>query len=687
MIDPRWAERWRWPVATGLITVAFGIPLVAGGAHAAVAGAGLGLTLAGRTVRRVREPSTLAMSGWRFANAAFLVACMIAAAARAPLLLVGLALVVWLQVHRGWTGRSADDDRVAVLLSLLLLLLGAILTERALLAPLLLLYVLLTPVALVLCQLGRGRTRALPGAPGRRGGLGVLLLLGPAGFALSGLLFVAIPRLQGGQLAQLSEAESVAGFGDEVALGDIGEIKDNPAIVMRARIYRPDGGPVAPPFYMRGAGLDRFDGIAWTRSDWGGGGNRDRSTSGEGPEVYQEILLEPLEQPVLFGMPVMTRIEDLEDRAWVDGSGTWRAERSGRRVSYTAVSVLWPREVHGPRSRRLDLRSSHSPVERAALRSGLWLGLPEDLDPRIHQLARSLQEQAGPRASPYARAAYVEGWLQDSYTYTLVPDPVDQRQPLAGFLFDSRRGHCEYFATALAVLLRAQGLPARVVNGFYGGEWNELGSYWIFRQRDAHSWVEVWTGEGGWISLDATPAGASLAPAPGVWTQATDWAAERWHRSFLRYDLDTQIGLGLRAARFVRTSSGSSRALGLPSWSPLVLFLGLGLAGLWSLRRLLILWAGVGPRRRGRPQGGVDRLHHRARRLVRRRGWEIPEGLPPVEAARWLRERVGPQADGLEELAWLRYRVRYGGEGDDRLRPAARAAWQRLQELPRRRRA
>ena len=691
MIDPRWSVRLRWPVITGVISLAHAVPAVAGGAHAALAGVGLAAVLTGRLVRRRRELMPRDIAGWRLANACFLVTAMIAAAVRAPLLLVALSLVLWLQVHRAWTGRTSDDDRVAVLLGLLLVLLGSILTESAWLGPLLLFFVTLVPLALVLCQLGRtaqGRSRVVVATAGhtRPGGLRTLLAVGPLGLLLTSALFVAIPRVEGGRMAQLEAAQNLAGFGEEVSLGDLGEIKDNPEIVLRAQIWREDARPVAGPFYFRGAALDQFDGRRWTRAAWQTARSSSLpSTDPKEDRVFQEILLEPIEESVLFGIAEIRAIEDFSAPTRVDGNGTWTGEHEGRRISYTAVSVPRDPAYYGPLAHGVSHTASEDPQERTALRRGQWSGLPADLDPRIHELAEGLAAELGPNASPYERVSHVERYLAGTYEYTLVPEQVDARQPLSSFLFQSRRGHCEYFATALAVLLRAQGIPARVVNGFYGGEWNPLGDYWIVRQRDAHSWVEAWLGSAGWVALDATPAAATAPRSPGGWTQVTDWLTNRWHRSFLRYDFRTQLSIGSSVAQVLQ--GRGHRDSGLPDWSPLVLVMGMAVGAAAGARRLLWWLAGPALRARRIRVKGVARTHRRARRLVQRRGWKIPEHLPHVEAAEWLVARAGPDARGLLTLAWLVYRVRYRGEDEGAVREEALAASRALRGLPRHRSA
>ncbi len=234
-----------------------------------------------------------------------------------------------------------------------------------------------------------------------------------------------------------------------------------------------------------------------------------------------------------------------------------------------------------------------------------------------------------------------------------MPDAQRARQPLPAFLFESRAGHCEYFATALAVLLRSQGLPTRLVNGFHGGEYNELGGFWVLRQRDAHSWVEVYIGdgdgEGAWVLLDATPSADDEARRAGLIRQLGDWLEDAWDRGVLRYDMDRQFALGLSgiaAARsVVAVAPQAPGSLGT-GWLAGIGALGLLGALAFVLRRLLRFLGGA--RRRRPAPGVVERQWRAARRLVHRRRLApargpAPGGGRPLAAApgRRCRRRAG----------------------------------------------
>jgi transglutaminase-like putative cysteine protease len=170
-----------------------------------------------------------------------------------------------------------------------------------------------------------------------------------------------------------------------------------------------------------------------------------------------------------------------------------------------------------------------------------YLQLPR-VDPRIVDLARRV---AGPAESNYARARAIESFLKDSYGYTLELPGVEATDPLAYFLFERKKGHCEYFASSMTVMLRTMGIPARVVNGFRGGEYNDLTGSYIVRERDAHSWVEAYFPEFGWVAFDPTPAGPAVTSVVG-WKRLglyLDAASEMWREWIINYDFSHQVRL------------------------------------------------------------------------------------------------------------------------------------------------
>jgi transglutaminase-like putative cysteine protease len=483
--------------------------------------------------------------------------------------------------------------------------------------------------------------------------------------------FFGLPRVQGGVGAGAAAA-SLSGFSEEVALGDLGPILDNPDVVLTATLRAEGGGPVPPgPYRFRALAHDHFDGLRWRHTiglnpnPAAGGGALPAGAS----VLHQEITLEPLTDGVLPAIAQARRLSAPGEVVQLDGNGNYRLRGVRGPVTYRVESVLLPDGVALPPG---AAPTTTGRAFQAALRAGVWTSLPPGLDPRITALADALAAQAGP--SPRARAAATVEHLAGNLAYTAVPMPGDARRPLADFLFETRRGHCEYFATALVVLLRAQGIPARLVSGFYTNEVNTLGGFAVARQQDAHAWAEAWIDGEGWLTLDATPAAPGRAEAP-LPERVAQVLLAGWRNAVLDYDMGAQFSLAQRLLS--ERPGGPIRAGdGLRAVALAVL----ALAAMGALRRGALAWS---VRRRVAP-GPVAAAWRRAQRQVEKAGWTLPPGSPPVEAAEWLVRVAGPAAAPLQVLAWAWYAVRYEGVPEADVLPRVRAAEAALRALPRR---
>jgi hypothetical protein len=179
--------------------------------------------------------------------------------------------------------------------------------------------------------------------------------------------------------------------------------------------------------------------------------------------------------------------------------------------------------------------------------SFVYLQLPPEFDPRVREFARQIS--AG-QPTDFLKASAIERYLASNFGYTLQLPSLQPKDPIANFLFERKEGHCEYFASSMVLMLRSLGIPARVINGFRGGEYNDLTSSYIVRARDAHSWVEAYFPGYGWFTFDPTPA------APGgnsnVWNRFNLYAdamREFWHEWVVNYDSGHQNTIGFTVAR------------------------------------------------------------------------------------------------------------------------------------------
>jgi len=356
-------------------------------------------------------------------------------------------------------------------------------------------------------------------------------------------LFFLLPRVGGAGLgSSQNKLSTSAGFSETVRLGAIGTIQQNDAVVMRVRLD--DNSMLRGDTHWRGIALDTFDNRSWKRSariarQQFVRGDRDLiqvdSATGRDDLVVQTVYLEPLDSSILFGLSKIVGVEGDFPSVNRDSEGSISIPRSGDRMNYKVIS-----DRSLPNIERL--RSDQTPYSTEI---GNYLGLPNDLDPRIAKLASEVTQSLPDR---YSKAKAMESYLQDNFGYTLEMKAGGQ-QPLADFLFNVKEGHCEYFATAMAVMLRTQGIATRVVNGFQQGEYNDAANAWIVRQRDAHSWVEVYfPREKVWVAFDPTPfAGQnSSASANGLFSGVTKYleAIETyWIQYFVAFDDQEQQSL------------------------------------------------------------------------------------------------------------------------------------------------
>jgi len=376
-----------------------------------------------------------------------------------------------------------------------------------------------------------------------------------AGALLLGtVLFFFFPRFGAGYLGKTSfNPALLSGFSDEVELGQIGEIKKSSAVVMRVETGKAVGYPA---LRWRGNALSTFDGRRWTSAlhepdkleatvdGWIPLRQRPKPGELRGEILEFTVLQEPMATDALFvpGNPLMMR-----------GNFTGEAGGVSRRHMYVfrdaAGSLLNP--FHNYVAVRYTGISQLPLFDRARLRAagtaypddirGTYLQLPPEIDQRIPRLAKSASEGA---LTPYDQAVALENFLRTKYSYTLNLTKAPSGDPLAHFLFETRAGHCEYFASAMTVMLRTLGIPAREVNGFLPGEYNDLGGDYIVRASDAHSWVEAYFPGNGWIVFDPTPA----APVAAVsflskLSQFADWAELTWNDWVIGYDFAHQTAL------------------------------------------------------------------------------------------------------------------------------------------------
>jgi transglutaminase-like putative cysteine protease len=459
---------------------------------------------------------------------------------------------------------AAPDEKTdgqVFLTSVLMIAGGAALSGDMLFAVAVTAFAVLTMVSVGMSVIERfaGAGESLPVRPALQ-----QLLIG-AGCALLGgaLLFAFLPRFSWNLAARRAPVggRSIAGFSDRVSLSGDGRIKTNPRIVARAKI-QPDPATPSLQAYWWGRTFDTFTGIEWQSH---GGRRSPRAEIGlpsvSGRHWHQSIELLPaygaktlfaLQWPVSFSQAIAHTADGDHRVSLTELPGQEvRIDAAARTYSYQADSV-----------EALEATETHPPQPN-------YLQLPANVDPRIAALARVAAGDAG---DPVQAARNLERYLKSNYRYTLeLPGAVGD--PLAEFLFVRKAGHCEQFATALTVMLRTLGIPARLATGFFGGE--RIGDSYVIRAGDAHAWTQVVLPNARVISLDATPESSRpVQPAALLdwWLQAYETMGERWRSSVMDYSLQDQADLAQRLAAVKRPQSRTNAALGLAAVAAAILF-------------------------------------------------------------------------------------------------------------------
>ena len=521
--------------------------------------------------------------------------------------------------------------------------------------------------------------------------------------AVGAVIFLLLPRYTGGYMSGLNlQPTLISGFSDDVELGEIGEIKKSSAVVMRINV---EGGlDAARGAHWRGIALTMFDGRRWFNgphdpktvmpaSDaWFHLDNGEVLTRRPGKTIQYTVLLEPIASTSLF---FVNQADRVRGRFNGEASSSYMNQRRGTylledptgsvfnpyhnfsRMQYEARSV-----VPAPPVAALRVAGSDYP---ASMRE-MYLQLPK-LDPRIPELAKQIMGRAN---NPYDKSLALEVYLRSHYGYTLDLTGTPPSDPLAYFLFQKRAGHCEYFASAMTVMLRSVGIPARLVNGFLTGEYNDVGGDFIVRASDAHSWVEVFFPTYGWLTFDPTPPAEETAPGMFArFGRYWDWFQLQWSEWIINYDFVHQVTLaqGLQhvsrdwTERLQKTFADvrrnatnelelwQARALHTAAFLPAMFVIVAALCITALLlqpkvrQRLMTLWhLRVSTSAAMTPHLATIQYNEMLR-LLSRRGIRKAPGQTPLEFAASLPD--GNLSEPVHELTAMYHAARFGGQASD----------------------
>ena len=408
----------------------------------------------------------------------------------------GVAMLALLLAFKLLEMHARRDLFVVVFLSLFLLLTTFFYSQTMLSA----LAMAATLIVLLTAQLSFQYGAAQPPLARRlRLAGGMFALAAP----LALLLFVLFPRIQGPLWGLPGDSRSGrTGMSDTMAPGNIANLAQSGETAFRVRFQ--GRAPAQERLYWRGVVLADYDGRTWRRN--GAGRARPRAEPEAvniellGPSLHYRVTLEPNGQRWLFALELAEHIDGMHQSGGAGYAGYAASpalELSvprpiDERLRYDVSSVL---------DYKLQADQDIGQVER----QGAWLALPAGYNPRALAWAAALRRGREPDA---AIEAVLATFRAQPYAYTLRP-PALGRHAVDEFLFDSKAGFCEHYAGAFVVLMRAMGIPARVVTGYQGGELNPVDGYLTVRQSDAHAWSEVWLAGRGWVRVDPT---AAVAP-------------------------------------------------------------------------------------------------------------------------------------------------------------------------------
>jgi len=601
-------------------------------------------------------------------------------------------LVLFVLVVRLFSARRDRDHYFIAVIAFLMVLAAAVLTVDSTFLVAFAGFMLAAVATFILMEMRRGAANAAfqsaPGDVSVSQQMGVSLArVTPALVLLIALaaavIFFVLPRVSSGYLSAYTPTGEIAtGFSDRVQLGRIGEIQQSTSLVMHIQIDGDSHG--AFDLRWRGVALSLFDGATWSnpyehrlllRSP---GGQFLLSSSSEaraGRLIHYRVLMEPLANNVFFLAPEAVSL-----------SGNYRLVSRDEAGAVFDTDLEHPVSAYDAQSNIaqpgvMELRGSAHDYPPAVLLN--YLQLPR-LDPRVAPLAEQITAAEG---NSYDKAVALERYLRTHFGYTLQLGRSAQRDPLAYFLFERKQGHCEYFASAMAVMLRTLRIPSRVVNGFRTGEFNDLTSQYLVRASNAHSWVEAYFPGYGWISFDPTPAApAEVRTGWNRWALYADAMASFWREWIVSYDVSHQYILGQRAAQggtdwirrmrrwerrqydaWLEAARRTGRAVSGAPWRwggmalgvAALLTLGSFSARIWrAIRRRL-----VAARPERSPQVAATIWYERVLRMLAKRGWKKLPAQTSAEFVAVLKDDKvrGPVARFAEHYE----RARFGDSAED----------------------
>lgn len=484
----------------------------------------------------------------------------------------------------------------------------------------------------------------------------LMILIGGA------VLFFVMPRISAGYLGGYTfGTDFSSGFSDHVQLGQIGQIQQSNAVVMHVQI---EGDTIGRyDLHWRGVSLAEFDGHSWSNRRDQYILSRRPDTSFDPPHndvpmqsydaatlarekiIHYRVMMEPIGTNVFFLAPWPRSLRgDYRMLAGDSGGAVYDFDSQHAISRYEATS-----DIATPKAAELRKAGNRYPERIAAT----YLRLP-DLDPRVGKLAADITKSAH---NEYDQATAIENHLRTKFGYTLQLPQTAVKDPIANFLFERKQGHCEYFASSMAVMLRTLGIPSRVVNGFRSDEFNDITGSYVVRAKDAHAWVEAYFPGYGWQTFDPTPAGN--VGTPQGWSRLAlyvDAMASFWRDWVVSYDASNQYVLSRAAISGSRNMWEGARSWARHKYASMLQWakrsqdrvqnsprrwtiIGIGIvlslllmANLGRIARLLQeMWLGAHPERSA--EQAASMWYERMTRILAKHGMRKPKAETPQEFA------------------------------------------------------
>ncbi|MCE5312303.1 MAG: DUF3488 and transglutaminase-like domain-containing protein [Nitrospiraceae bacterium] len=351
------------------------------------------------------------------------------------------------------------------------------------------------------------------------------LIIPAIALPLTAVMFIILPRTAFPVWSMFTkQGAAYSGFSDKVDLGSVSSIQESSAVILRVKT----GRVAQQQLYWRGIVLDKFNGKSWSASSAIKQPGASQ-VSTKMPRAMQTVFLEPYGNRYLFALDKPAGYS-LKNARQSNGLVATLPEIPQSRIRYEAVSYL------------SDYLPDQEPDRE------IYLSLPESGLERTIQLARKLTNSL---SAHDAALRIISHFNSAEYAYSLSSLPVSDN-PVEEFLFSKKKGNCEYFASSMAVMLRIAGIPSRLVGGYRGGEYNEIGGYYLVTQNQAHVWVEAYIRPAGWVRFDPTPSypeGQGPEKTKGLLNRLkmiADAASYFWNSSVIPYDLSGQFALANR---------------------------------------------------------------------------------------------------------------------------------------------